>query len=165
MTSVMEKLCKLLDEHGVEYETDEHGVVKWSTHYGAFVFFARQRDGKLLVETTVATEHSVILTPEQIIYETLDRGTLTANDVLNALHKYGARWSAIADELINEYARRIVDELESWTCEVETEFRHDYGGEGSDTYEFVLSCGHSVEWLYSEPPRHCPDCGKLVSDE
>ena len=68
------ELREMLDERGVEYEVDErNAITKWSTHYGAFVFFARQREGKLLVETTVATEHSVILTPEQAIAATLGR--------------------------------------------------------------------------------------------
>lgn len=68
----IEQLRKLLDERGVEYETDEwNAIIKWSTYHGAFVFFARQREGKLLVETTVATEHSVILTPEQAVAATL----------------------------------------------------------------------------------------------
>lgn len=48
------------------------------------------------------------------------------------------------------------------TCEIENEFWNDHGGDGSDTYEFVLSCGHSVEWLDDEPPSFCPDCGKMV---
>lgn len=71
MTST-DELRRMLDERGVEYEVDErNAITKWSTHYGAFVFFARQREGKLLVETTVATEHSVILTPDQAIAATL----------------------------------------------------------------------------------------------
>ena len=70
-----ELLHRLLDESGVEYEVDErNAITKWSTHYGAFVFFARQREGKLLVETTVATEHSLICTPEQAVAATLGRG-------------------------------------------------------------------------------------------
>ena len=70
--SATDELRRLLDELGVEYEADErNAITKWSTYYGAFVFFARQREGKLLVETTVATEHSVILTPEQAIAATL----------------------------------------------------------------------------------------------
>ena len=48
------------------------------------------------------------------------------------------------------------------TCEIESMFWHDHGGDDSDTYEFVLSCGHSVEWLDEEPPNFCPDCGKAV---
>ena len=74
--TVTDRLRELLDERGVEYETDErNAITKWSTYYGAFVFFARQREGKLLVETTVATKHSVILTPEQAIAATLGSGT------------------------------------------------------------------------------------------
>jgi hypothetical protein len=48
------------------------------------------------------------------------------------------------------------------TCRIESEVWHDHGGYDSDTYEFVLSCGHSVEWLDSEPPCFCPKCGREV---
>jgi rubrerythrin len=53
-------------------------------------------------------------------------------------------------------------EQRSGTCEIESEFWHDHGGDESDTYEFVLSCGHSVEWLDSEPPSFCPSCGARI---
>ena len=48
------------------------------------------------------------------------------------------------------------------TCEIESEVWHDHGGYDSDTYEWVLSCGHSVEWLDNKPPKHCPECGAKV---
>lgn len=85
--SATDELCKLLDERGVEYEVDErNAITKWSTHYGAFVYFARQREGKLLVETTVATEHSVILTPEQAIAATL--GTEINGETSDGYHTF-----------------------------------------------------------------------------
>lgn len=111
-SNATERLRELLDERGVEYEADErNAITKWSTYYGAFVFFARQREGKLLVETTVATEHSVILTPEQAVTATLGGGTLTAEQVSKAVYAHSihadcadADWQAIADEL-NEWLR------------------------------------------------------------
>ena len=49
------------------------------------------------------------------------------------------------------------------TCKVEGDYWHDHGGDGSDTYEFILSCGHSVEWLDDdEKPRYCPQCGARI---
>lgn len=52
------------------------------------------------------------------------------------------------------------------TCKVEGDYWHDHGGDGSDTYEFVLSCGHKVEWLDDDDsPRYCPRCGAKVVGE
>ena len=62
----------------------------------------------------------------------------------------------------------LVDGIDAWntrhveTCEIESEFWNDHGGYDSDTYEWTLSCGHSVEWLDNEPPKHCPECGAKV---
>ena len=66
----------------------------------------------------------------------------------------GINMQAIADEL-NSRAER--------TCKVEGDYWHDHGGDGSDTYEYVLSCDHSVEWLDDEEePRYCPRCGARI---
>ena len=70
----------------------------------------------------------------------------------------------LRDRLQNQaFALGMQEVLGSGTCEIENEiWRYDHGGDERDTYEFVLSCGHSVEWLDSEPPRHCPECGRKV---
>ena len=59
--------------------------------------------------------------------------------------------------------------IEAWntraeqTCKVEGDYWHDHGGDGYDTYEYVLSCGHKVEWLDDdEEPKYCPRCGARV---
>ena len=112
------------------------------------------------------------LTPEQAIAATLGSGTLTAEQVretvekhwhdlpveygmleATALPEFGYDWQGIADEL---------NEIRNGACEIVVQTWHDHGGYDSDTYEFVLSCGHTVEWLDYEPPRHCPRCGKAV---
>ena len=110
----------------------------------------------------------------------LGNGTLTAEQVREATDDAKAELLESCEYVGDMYQRRrdvlrafgkieqaIADELNaklgSRTCEVESEFWHDHGGYDSDTYEYVLSCGHSVEWLDSEPPRHCPDCGKAVN--
>ena len=49
------------------------------------------------------------------------------------------------------------------TCKVEGDYWHDHGGDEYDTYEFVLSCGHKVEWLdNAEKPKYCPQCGARI---
>lgn len=49
-------------------------------------------------------QYGVAMIPAQWVRHVLSNaelgsGTLTANDVLNAVYKHGARWQAIADEL------------------------------------------------------------------
>ena len=51
-----------------------------ATHNGAFVYWARERDGKLLVETTVPTKCSASCTPEQAIAATLGNVYLPAEN-------------------------------------------------------------------------------------
>ena len=157
-----DRLRELLDERGVEYETDErNAITEWSTYYGAFVYFARQREGKLLVETTVATKHSVILTPEQAIAATLGRGTLTAGQVSKATYAHSihadcadADWQAIADELnaalgSNTCHMSFVDEYETASGEEE------YLCECSE-------CGYRRWEPAHDLPLYCRKCGKAV---
>lgn len=101
---------------------------------------------------------------EQATAATLGSGTLTAEQVMAIAAKHQPDycsdthvcfdWQAIADDLNGE--------LGSGTCEIDSTIWHDHGGYDSDTYEFVLSCGHSIEWLNREPPNYCSDCGKKV---
>lgn len=72
-----DELRRLLDERGVEWEAFDvfEQTTQWSTHNGAFVYWARERDGKLLVETTAPTKCSASCTPEQAIAATLGHGT------------------------------------------------------------------------------------------
>jgi hypothetical protein len=64
-----DELRRLLDERGVEWEAfdDFEPTTQWSTHNGAFVYWARERDGKLLVETTAPFKCSISCTPKQAI--------------------------------------------------------------------------------------------------
>jgi len=75
-SNATDELRRLLDERGVEWEAfdDFEQTTEWSTHNGAFVYWARERDGKLLVETTAPTKCSASCTPEQAIEATLGRG-------------------------------------------------------------------------------------------
>lgn len=76
MESSTEILRHMLDERGVEWEAfdDFEQTTQWSTHNGAFVYWARERDGELLVETTAPTKCSASCTPAQAIAATLGRG-------------------------------------------------------------------------------------------
>lgn len=71
--SVMDELRLILDERGVEWGAfdDFEQTTQWSTHNGAFVYWARERDGKLLVETTEPAKCSASCTPEQAVEATL----------------------------------------------------------------------------------------------
>ena len=65
-----ELLCKLLDEHGVEYTTnksDVYGFEVNTTRWGKHCFYERNTGEKLL--------ESHDLTPEHVIAATLGRGT------------------------------------------------------------------------------------------
>lgn len=75
--SATDELRRMLDERGVEWKAfdDFEQTTQWSTHNGAFVYWARERDGKLLVETTAPTKCSASCAPEQAIIATLGAGT------------------------------------------------------------------------------------------
>lgn len=77
MTSATDVLRRMLNERVVEWEAfdDFEQTTQWSTHNGAFVYWARERDGKLFVETTAPTKGSASCTPEQAIAATLGAGT------------------------------------------------------------------------------------------
>jgi len=68
-----EQLRCLLDECGWEWEAfdDFEQTTQWSTYNGAFVYWARERDGELLVETTAPIKCSASCTPEQAIAITI----------------------------------------------------------------------------------------------
>lgn len=84
-----EILRAMLDERGVEWEAfdDFEQTTEWSTHNGAFVYWARERDGKLLVETTAPTKCSASCTPEQAIDATLGSSNCTNSERTNAACK------------------------------------------------------------------------------
>ena len=81
----------------------------------------------------------------------LGRGTLTANDVLNAVYKHGARWQAIADELNAE--------MGSGTCEL----REASWDDGTCTWGVICSsCGAKHEHTHGYGWNFAPCCGKRV---
>ena len=88
-----EELRCLLDERGVEWEAFDvfEQTTQWSTYNGAFVYWARERDGKLLVETTAPTKCSASCTPELAVITTLGPGTCT---LINAADDLGSGTSS-----------------------------------------------------------------------
>lgn len=36
--------------------------------------------------------------------------------------------------------------------------------EDNGTYQYELSCGHSMDWTHADPPFYCPECGRRVVD-
>ena len=77
-----------LTERGIEWTANDHmGVCETSWN------------GFTVMQLTPNAKLTMVLTPEQAIAATLGCKSLTADDVLNAVYKHGARWQAIADEL------------------------------------------------------------------
>lgn len=45
------------------------------------------------------------------------------------------------------------------TCHVESSIIDTYE---YNRWEYELSCGHTIIWEDSEPPRYCPNCGRRI---
>lgn len=90
----MTELQKKLKEAGVKYTHRTQGRKTYTNWGEPMVNGAQFIDGGDWTELTVENA-----TPDQAIATTLGSGTLTADDVLNAVYNHGARWQAIADEL------------------------------------------------------------------
>jgi hypothetical protein len=134
-----ELLCKLLDERGIEWKDGDAAYeIEWSTP-----------DGRHCSAMYWKPTFTVLIsgcTPEQAIAATLGSGALTADDVLNAVYKHGARWQAIADELNAE--------LGSGTCENKAK---SWGEFECSECEFCADFGSDLHRV-----RLCPDCGRTV---
>ena len=99
MTSETDKLCRLLDELGVEWEAHAGNgwiFTYWTTQNGAFSYLARENErrygtGKLLLETTGSTEGALVVTAEQAIAATLGSGTCNPveTEVITYYDEYG----------------------------------------------------------------------------
>lgn len=138
-----ELLRKGLAEHGIEWRSGLEGV----TFVGNWCF-VEYDSGKL------AATCEPVLTPEQAIAATLGSGTLTADDVLDAVYKHGARWQAIADEL-NSRAERTCKPTEEDCC--------PYCGE--DLVRCNVGIGEGGGAIELDPPiyhNYCPNCGRKV---
>lgn len=54
---------------------------------------------------------------------------------------------------------RPTQEESSGTCHVESSIIDTYE---YNRWEYELSCGHTIIWEDSEPPRYCPECGRRI---
>ena len=148
-----EPLNKLLSQRVIEYKTN---YLHTSWRAGSKLYDAVSNfDGTYIVDN---------LSPEQAIAATLGSGTLTAEQVSEAIYAHSihadcadADWQAIADELNAE--------LGSGTCE----FVDDSDGEPSPPK--CNSCGYDpgiyeCAWLddgtYEYERNYCPNCGRKV---
>ena len=151
-----ERIRTMLDERSIEYR-EYHSQLRDSMEPTTrFYLHDSEHKPYATIETGISTCLLTFrCTPEQAIAATLGSGTLTADDVLNAVYKHGARWQAIADELNAE--------LESGTCE----WILEHSGTLYDKWR-CSKCGY----LYVESrtdggatdlaPNYCPNCGKAV---
>ena len=153
-----DELRRMLDERGVEWRCGSPNKIKWR-HDGIDYVATNAWPRNDETRTKVAL-HS-ILTPEQAIAATLGSGMLTAEQVREAWCRHLRRdclydpptpdWQAIADELNAT--------LGAGTCHVESSIIDTYE---YNRWEYELSCGHTIIWEDSEPPRYCPNCGRRI---
>lgn len=131
-----ELLREGLTEHGIEWRSGLEGVT-----FVGYWCFVEYDNGRL------AATCEPVLTPEQAIAATLGGGKLTADDVLNAVYKHGARWQAIADEL--NAALRNND------CE----FRPFKDEDWSEPNAVRGVCSECSALMYGKD-NYCPNCGR-----
>ncbi len=144
--TVNEILREMLTERGVVWEAfdDFEQTTEWSTHNGAFVYWAREREGKLLVETTAPTKCSASCTPEQAIEVTLGSSSCSNSE-------RAAKDSEKGSDGRGE-------------CHM-TEMRFPHDAEGSYWMK-CDQCGFMVymrDWW--QPVRFCSHCGAKVVGE
>ena len=143
------RIIATLRERNVQFAT--HGNtdrVWWATENGV-TWYAQDRPNA----NELFVKLEAVLTPEQAIAATLGSGTLTANDVLNAVYKHGARWQAIADELNAE--------LGSGTCE--NVWAESGKFKCSECAMEVIAI--STNTTTPRPISFCPNCGREAVDE
>ncbi|MBR4687081.1 MAG: hypothetical protein IKP01_02105 [Bacteroidales bacterium] len=154
-----DELRKLLDERGVEYETNDIMGASETSWLGFTAF-----------QLTPSANIVMAVTPEQAIAATLGSSTLTTEQVRAAIfnsssyasydgaqyYVNGINMQAIADEL-NALAER--------TCRIESSYLNDFTSEHECWYEFEMECGYRFTWDEMEPPNHCPNCGAKVIEE
>ena len=127
-----EELRHILDERGVEWKEvgrpERDPFTEWTTCNGAFRYWSRERDGKLLVETATSIKCSASCTPEQAIEATLGPGTCHADetDTIGALYND------------NHHIKKItIHVMECSECG--HTYEHVNGG-----YEYCPRCGRKV---------------------
>ena len=62
-------------------------------------------------------------------------------------------------------AARILADLIDPTCKVSSVETYDDELGQLEGWEFHLTCGHSFQRPWNEPPAYCPECGARVVDK
>lgn len=157
-----ELLRKLLDEHGVEWASGRTNANLTSWNKGDLRINAKElSDGTLLMQQ-YSRKH---FTPEQAIAATLGSGTLTAEQVREAIRKYAENDSCYIFEVYGEMCGLIADELNAAIGGGECEFsvvKESIPGIKlrGDICE-CGNCGYRCPYGLIEDERFkcCPGCG------
>ena len=160
-----DKLRKLLDERGVEWQADDIDTLLHTVW--------ENQEGQLCTHFEAIGEcagnwHDEVsiyrVTPERAVAATLGNEP-PYDELLRCLENdwnISASWDGLRRfwhiGLTEEGVRMRDAELGSGTCEVVGSYYYD----DYDQYEFEFSCGHSVNMYDKEPPNYCPNCGKAV---
>lgn len=64
----------------------------------------------------------------------------------------------------DELHKRLADIIDP-TCNVSSVETYDNEFGQLEGWEFHLTCGHSFQQPWNEPPAYCPECGARVVDE
>lgn len=63
-----------------------------------------------------------------------------------------------------DVSRRVADLIDQ-TCQVSSVETYDDELGQLEGLEFHLTCGHSFQRPWNEPPAYCPECGARVADD
>lgn len=174
-----ETLREMLTERGVDWKAFDlfQQTTEWSTHNGAFVYWARELDGELLVETTAPTKCSESCTPAQAIAATVG-GTVW---------EPSKEWKAWHESLKHDNPTNIREAVENILFDA-IDFGGDMGPNGNvwsgvdegdvltekcidEWVRSIESVAATVEETCrlvdneSGPDMHCTACGRNVDDE
>jgi hypothetical protein len=134
----------MLDERGVEYVVDEEYGKKYPP------------EKRVTWSCDLAGEDMTVTARDYCIGINEDGSGEYCLDL--EFHEVFTVEQAIAATLGTTDARPTQTES-SGTCHVESSIIDTYE---YNRWEYELSCGHTIIWEDSEPPRYCPECGRRI---
>lgn len=162
--SATDVLRRMLDERGAEWGDDGYPTTCTVWASDGIVWHGLWRDDCI--------ELIAHLTPEQAIAATLGhynagryvglrQGEYWERTENGDYYCGGCGWKVTDHDsycpecggALHEYA------LGTGTCNVESSIIDTYE---YNRWEYELSCGHTIIWEDSEPPRYCPICGRRI---
>lgn len=153
--SATDELRRILDERGVEWETNETLTDCWTRwNVGNLRCTATEING--IFAFTIGN-----CTPEKAIAATLGSGTLTAEQVREAIKANAYPETSTTFEFGSSSWQEIADELNSRaerTCECVA----DYAESPFDGKTIVLHRCSACHELMRPHMRYCPNCGRKV---